>query len=480
MRGMRVGVSVLVAAIALGAGCVFDLPDVISSGAGGTGQGGGPGSSSSSVGGGGGGGGGAGPASGTVVSLGLVSANAAPSAVAIESDGSVLVGGVASATVDFGVGSAGPGGFVARFDPETGLAAWVLQLEGGVRSVSMTAADGGGAYVAVQFQGSLTLDGNAYFGPPNGIDATLVFRLDGEVVTWVDDFSGGGDAEDPRVAALPDGGVAIIGTIRGGAVDLGGGVQVSSSSGTRGYVARIAPDGTPEWADVISGANDIVPSGVAPSTVAGSVLVSGISRSTSFDGACTFPANGDPQAFLARYDGVGQCAAGLGWGDPQSVLPTFVATSTTNFVAGLTDRDLDFDALGPVPSGATVGYVAAISPTGEPDWAVRISGSAGADQEVWGLAASARGPVVAGRASGATDFGAGSVPGGNDAFVVTYDPAGAHRWALRAVGGASTANAVATRGGRVAVVGTSSGDVDFGGGFTTAGMSSAFVLLIVE
>jgi hypothetical protein len=151
------------------------------------------------------------------------------------------------------------------------------------------------------------------------------------------------------------------------------------------------------------------------------------------------------------------------------------------FAAGTTDRDLTLDALGPVAIGSTVGYVAGLSTGGVPDWTVRIVGAAGTLQDVSALDASAQGPVVAGTAAGATDFGDGLVPGGTaDAFVCAYDAAGVLRWHLRASGGTSSARAVAVRNQRVAVVGTTTGDVDFGAGSPPPGESSAFVLVVAE
>jgi len=116
----------------------------------------------------------------------------------------------------------------------------------------------------------------------------------------------------------------------------------------------------------------------------------------------------------------------------------------------------------------------------EPSWAFGF-GAAEADVGA-GIAVDTVGNItITGSFRGAVDFGGGALTsaGGADVFVASYDAKGAHRWSKRFGGGGQDAgHAVALdSGGNVFVVGACEGSVTFGGpAVGGAGSADAFVV----
>jgi hypothetical protein len=96
-------------------------------------------------------------------------------------------------------------------------------------------------------------------------------------------------------------------------------------------------------------------------------------------------------------------------------------------------------------------------------------GAAGANPSVLGMAASPGGDLfLTGQIDAALDFGGGVLPagGGNDAFLVRLDTAGAHVWSKRfGAAGNQYASGVAVDGlGAVLLTGYFEQTINFGGG----------------
>jgi hypothetical protein len=125
------------------------------------------------------------------------------------------------------------------------------------------------------------------------------------------------------------------------------------------------------------------------------------------------------------------------------------------------------------------------SPTGGYLWAKRIGG---ADWEsVVSLAADqTTGEIVAaGNFAGSTDFGTGTVraAGGNDVFVARYSSSGVAVWSKNwgSTSGDNASSVAIDRLGNVAVTGTFTFDVDFGGGpITNTGDSYSYDIFLVK
>jgi hypothetical protein len=151
-------------------------------------------------------------------------------------------------------GGAGSSVFVARLDGD-GAPLWV-RLGGATghfqAGVSLAPDGAGGLFVGGDFSGVLDLGG----GPMAGDSGTSIFvaRLDGAgAPLWARTFSGGTYEATQRVAAGPDGSVALLSRVDG-VIDFGSGPVVGGGEFTRPLlVASFGPDGRNLWSQLVTG-----------------------------------------------------------------------------------------------------------------------------------------------------------------------------------------------------------------------------------
>jgi hypothetical protein len=242
-----------------------------------------------------------------------------------------------------------------------------------------------------------------------------------------------------------------------------GGPKASSSGGAAGEGGEAGGGAGGSGGDTTGSTSG--GSGGSSSSSGGSGGATTTSTTTTVMGECT---PGTTQDCYTGPDGtkdVGVCKAGTqkcsdagAWGKcTGQVLP-----SPENCIAP-TDEDCDGKA--PACTGGDL-------------WHKRF-GDAGA-QAGGGVAASNGGAVVCGTFAGTVDFGGGNVVsgGGNDAFVASYDAAGAHQWS-KGFGDAAAQSAIAVAVdplGNVFVVGDYAGKIDPGGGaLTSSGLTDVFL-----
>jgi hypothetical protein len=220
--------------------------------------------------------------------------------------------------------------------------------------------------------------------------------------------------------------------------------------------------------DATTGGGGAGGSGSADITVAGSTTGGTTVVSSSSTG--TFCAPGETQACYtgpAGTDGVGICAAGSQVCDEGgAAFGPCTGDVTPQREVCETPEDDDCDGAAPVCSGNTL-------------WSKHFGDVQ--VQHATGVAADATGDVVlVGSLRGTMDLGGGLLAsaGVADVFVAKLDPAGDHLWSVRFgdSSGQLASGVAVDDAGSLAVIGTFSGSVDFGGGaLTSAGGTDVFV-----
>lgn len=294
-----------------------------------------------------------------------------------------------------------------------------------------------------------------------------------------------GDAQNQigdAIAADELGDVFIAGYFDG-AIDLGGGMVITSAGGSDAFVAKLGPTGAPVWG---RGFGDAAYQSVSSLAVDadGSVFAAGsFAGSVNFGGG-ELVATGSSDAFLAKLDTHGTYMWGKRFGGPQSTGGTVVRVDSTGaaFVTGFFTGTIDFGS-GALPSaGAADVFLAKIDSAGNLVW----NKSFGDAQNQYGkaLGVTAAGDVIlAGIYLGSIDLGGGKLVnmggiGAMKLFVAKLDANGQHVWSksFGTSGNIGNIHVATSPQGEVGITGNFTGAVDFGGGpLVATGGSSFFV-----
>ncbi len=321
-------------------------------------------------------------------------------AVAVGIAGDIFVAGPFAGTVDFDPSGAtqsltslaSSSQFLARYS-STGDLAWAVQLGDTPDDVvSALAIDpAGNLVIGGSFSGTIDLDpgpGVTLATSNGGRDAFVAAYTAAGALRWARAFGGPGEDAVLAVAATVDA-VLAAGSFSGGVtVDPAPGMAMTSTGGVDGFLAAWSTAGTARWVFPVGGLQDDAATAVAAGP-GGAIYLAG-----SFTGA-----------------------ADLGPGS----------------------------ASAPVTSlGGPGGFLARYAADGTVTWARGLSGIAGVELAINGLAAAATGVHAAGSFGGTLDFDAGagvasrSSVGTADGFVVGYDAAGTFSWVVAMGGSAAT------------------------------------------
>lgn len=407
-------------------------------------------------------------------------------AIAVDSDGNVVVAGIISGEVDFGSGTiqvpgAQQNAFVAKFDTNGSLQ-WSKSFgDAGAQFGTGVAVDGlNNILVVGYFSGEVDLGG----GPlqsPLGYDIFLAkFDVNGAHL-WSKQFGGGGADSDYQygfaIAADASGNSIITGYFSGG-VDFGGGF-IEATSGSDIFLAKLDPSGNYLWGKGFGNGK-----GQSVKTdIAGDVFVAGvISGSADFGGGTMLDAgNGD--AFVAKLDASGNHLWSKRFGDVNSQSANAVAVDQFGdvFVVGSISGSVDFGG-GPLSGPGQNAFIAKFDTDGAYMWSGRYGGNVEpSGQGVKDVAVDVMGNVsIVGSFFGPVDFGGGSfqTAGAVDIFLAKFDGAGGHLWSKH-FGDISNdygQGVAVNSAGNVFITGYIEGTVNFGNGVLQgAGGSDIFV-----
>ncbi len=232
------------------------------------------------------------------------------------------------------------------------------------------------------------------------------------------------------------------------------------------------------WARRGGGPAADMAAGVSVDASTNAIIVGSFSGTASF-GDAQITAKGATDLFVAKYQGDGSLAWVQGWGGTQEDAAAGVATETNGYavVVGYYRGAASFGSLTlPILGGNSLnGFILRVGPGGTPQWVAGIA-SAG-DDRASAVAVDQEGnSYVTGTFMGTIQFGSGvSITSLNavvpEAYLASYTPSGATRWARRigatrgAVGYAVTTDA----SGHVFVAGEFLGTGSFDGVVLTSG-----------
>jgi hypothetical protein len=294
---------------------------------------------------------------------------------------------------------------------------------------------------------------------------------------WSKSF--GDAAQDQRVQGVAtdaSGNVYIAGYYNG-TVNFGGATLTSAGSWDV-FIAKFNASGAYVWS-ASYGAVDYQRALAIAVDGSGNVIIAGnMAGSTNFGGgALTSP--GGLDAFVAKFDSDGTHIWSKNFGDASDQDARAVAVDGTGnvFIAGAFKGSINFGGGALTSAGNNDIFIAKLAAAnGAHVWSKRFGGSA--DDYVQGVAADGSGnAIIVGTSQGNIDFGGGTLTsaGGPDMFAAKLAAAdGAHAWS-KLFGDASGqyGEAVAVDAtGNAYVTGDFSGTIDFGGGTLTSAGST--------
>lgn len=419
-------------------------------------------------------------------------------AVAVDSNGNVLVTGQFVDTVDFGGGpltSAGePDIFVAKFAPN-GTHLWSKRF-GGVLSDR-------GLAIAVDASGDVVLCG--WFiatvdfggGPLTSISSAekiFVAKLAGADGShlWSKNFGRTVFERHQGLAVDSEGDVVVAGYFAGTA-NFGGG-PVTSVGVADIFVAKLSgADGSHVWSkhfgDINAGFDTrLRDAGVAAAVDSkGNVVLAGLFEGVVEFGGGPLTSAGFADIFIAKFAGAdGTHLWSKRFGDTSMDFARGVAVDSTDnvLVTGAFNGTVDFGG-DPLINTRDVFdvFLAKFAPDGAHLWSRHFTSGTVTSGTGFGVAVDANGdPVVTGIFGGAVDFGGGPLTnaGFEDIFVAKLSGAdGAHLWSQRigGMGGDYGLGVAVDPRASVLVTGYFFQTVDFGGGpLTSAGFDDIFLL----
>lgn len=339
-------------------------------------------------------------------------------------------------------GTGGAGGTTGTGGAPVALA-WAdgygVDADSDQRAFSVTAAADGGAIVAGDFEGSLTVGSLPALQNTEGRDA-FVFALDPSgAPLWLTGFTGLGDQIAQRAVPAPDGGVLVAGTFTQTLVFSGDDVG-ETPSGKDGFLARLDADRDLVWLLRASGDGAQTIQSVALAATGEAIIAGTFEGALDLGGKILEGSGGNgAEIFVAKIDakGVPVWITSLHGDAPDlDPLPSCViALGPTGaiHVAGTFSGAVTFDEnIGAI--GGHDMFIGQLDAAGKPLWGHAI-GSPGVDQRVASISASPGGDtLIAADLRGKVTLdgtmieAAGDRP---DAFLAIYDSKGAFVWARR-------------------------------------------------
>ena len=377
--------------------------------------------------------------------------------------------------------------FLAKVSP-TGVHIWSKRIGGhGDDSGSAVAVDSEGDVLVTGTVGPNVNFGGGELPSPSGYDI-FVAKYSGAngSYRWANRIgSSGNDVFSYAIAVDPAGDVVVTGQFLG-TVDFGRG-PLTSAGGWDVFVAKYSGvDGHAIWARRLGGTMDNTGLGVAIDSL-GNVVVTGYSYGVAdFGGPAPLTSTGDRDLFLAKYRGSdgayrwAQLVGSTGFEQGSSVA---VDSADNIVVTGSFVGTVNFGGACSLstPTAINDAFVAKYNSSGGCLWARRFGGTNGD----WGTSLAVDGSdnvVVTGAFQGTVDFGNGPLTsaGSFEIFVLKLAPSGGTPLWSRRFGGTGDErglNLAAGADGSVALVGYFPGSVNFGDGLLTgAGSNDAFLL----
>ncbi len=338
--------------------------------------------------------------------------------------------------------------------------------DAGIQNTGGLAVDSSGNIIlAGSFNGAIDLGGGALVAV--GTNDSFVAKFDsngnhlwstryGDTLTYIQD-----------VAVDSTGAIIVVGVFMG-TINFGGGQHVSQG-GFDAMVAKLTPSGGHVWSSSFGDGANQSARAVATDSSDNVLITGGFAETIDLGGQpLTEISNGD--LYVAQFTTAGVHVWSSRYGDADSETPNDIATDSADAVLLVGDysNTISFGGAVLTSTGSTDGFVVKLTTAGAHVWS-KSTGATGSDQSRTVAADASNNVLVAGQYRGSIDLGGGMLPtsgSSSSAFIVKYNPNGAHQWSHGFVGtGYSGGAAVAVDGaGSVLMTGSFSTFVDFGGG----------------
>ena len=343
---------------------------------------------------------------------------------------------------------------------------------------SVASGADGSIVVAGEVAGSLDFGGGPLTSAGQG--DVFVAKLDaGGHHLWSARFGDADEQYAEHVAIDASGDIAVIGSFCGN-VDFGGGPLACTGGGHDVFVAVFDGSGHHLWSKSFGSPGTIEDGWGIAFDASGNVLVTGGAEGAIDFGGGAAPPEGEQSIFVAKLDPLGGFLWSKRVGDPLEQIGFAVTTDAAGDVllTGRFEGTIDFGS-GAMTAGLREAFVAAYDPSGNSLYARHFGDPGGVGlAEGRGIATTAAGVVVTGTFSG--PFDSVTSAGDTDVFLLGLDSAGSSRFEKR-FGDASFQNAWALApapGGGVAIGGSFSGVLDFGGPKLSASDEDGFVAVL--
>ena len=394
--------------------------------------------------------------------------------VAIDGLGNVLLGGYFTSPMDAGCGMMTPGAgdtpFLVKYTAAgacTWSKAFPISQVGITDQVKGVATDAlGNIYIIGTFFGAVDLGGGMLVSAGQSDVFVAKYKPNGAFI-WGKRFGNISPQSGKAITVDAQNNVLIVGDFYG-QVDFGGGPLVSAGN-TDAYAAKLDTNGNFLWSKRFGDVAGQTAVAVAVDGSGSMVFTGTLNGAADFGGGLLTSA-GIGDVFVAKLDAAGNHVWSKRFGDAADQIGTGIAVNAANdvIVTGyLAGGTLSFGGQNLVNQGGNDAFLVQFDPAGNHLWS-RLGGGPG-NQSGLGVAVDPAGNVVmTGLLSSTADFGGGVLTsgGGADIFVAKYDSAGNHLWS-KGFGDAQNQFArsvAAAPNGDSVVTGLMLGTADFGAG----------------
>lgn len=249
----------------------------------------------------------------------------------------------------------------------------------------------------------------------------LIFGKD--TSQWFLPRKGGGAAHDEGRCIVADeaGNIFLAGTFGGNAVF--GSTSLTSTGGKDIFLAKYNHLGNLQWIQQIGGSLDDEVTGIGLDSI-GNIFLSGSFRVMALFGGNQYFAQGESDAFLAKYSptGILKWVQTGGGNFEDKALALYVVSDGSCFVTGYFQGNADFQGHNLISSGGEDVFIARYNGAGVLDW-IQQGGGLSPDRGHAVIYTIADEVVVTGIFQGNATFGNSSVTsaGDNDIFIARYD-----------------------------------------------------------
>jgi len=395
--------------------------------------------------------------------------------------GAIVVVGSFSGQLDFGganllTSAGGDDLFVARYDAN-GALSWALRFG--------DADEQGATGVAIDPSGNVlvtgTMAGTVDFGggplTTNGISDIFVLALDSAGAHLQSaNFGDGSAQEGGAIASDPSGNVLLTGGLFGSA-DFGGGALVAN--GLDVFVAKLDPSLGHLFSASYGDAERQVGVDIASDATGAMFVAVELEGTVSFGGA-NLTSAGDLDISMVKLSSAGAHLWSKSFGDAVEDRVTSIVVDGANAVSigGQFAGTLDLDGEGFTSAGQTDGFVARF----DGDGVIQFADSFGDIMADRGAVSvdGANNLALGASFGGGIDLGGGTAQsaGGEDVYAARFGVDGMHEFSRR-FGGPDDQRTYDVAGGpngEIVLVGSTTGDVDFGDGLVTSVGTDVFVI----